>query len=142
MNPKVEELLKTDDTVLSLIGNYLKTVAENDPVLEKKIADSNKSISQCFDYIRRRAQKQAVGNCACIEDREVFGWAVHYYDEGGSPADTQERKTNSKPRTELAAKTDVKKAVEEIKKEAEKPKSRPLMGNKKDDEMFYNLFDI
>ena len=34
---------------------------------------------QCFDYIVSEAKKR--GNAVCMSDDEVFGLAVHYYDE-------------------------------------------------------------
>lgn len=64
-----------------IIQDYLKKVAEQDPVFAEKLADPNKSIDKCFEYIRSQARRQAVSGCAMIEDKVVFGWATHYYCE-------------------------------------------------------------
>ena len=34
-----------------------------------------------WEYIKSEARKQAKNGCACIEDNQVYEWAVHYYDE-------------------------------------------------------------
>ena len=38
-------------------------------------------IEECVKYISQQARKRAENNVAMIEDAEVYGWAVHYYDE-------------------------------------------------------------
>lgn len=63
------------------IKTYLEQKAEQDPLFAPTYAKENKSIKECCEYIRQQAKKQAVGRCAVISDEEVYGWAVHYYDE-------------------------------------------------------------
>lgn len=52
--------------------------AEKDPEFAKKYANPKKSIEECCSYIASEAYRQKI-NMAAPE--EVFGWAVHYYDE-------------------------------------------------------------
>ena len=40
-----------------------------------------KSLKQMVEYIKSEAKKQAVNGMAMIEDEEVYGWAIHYFDE-------------------------------------------------------------
>lgn len=47
----------------------------------KKIEDGNKTMKQCMAYIKSEAKKQASGGVAVIEDKEVFGWAMHFFEE-------------------------------------------------------------
>lgn len=49
--------------------------------LTEKINSGKKTMEGCFDYIKNEAKKQAVKGCACIEDQEVYGWAMHYFEE-------------------------------------------------------------
>lgn len=64
-------------TKIDVIYRYLMTV----PGIDAKMRNPNKNITDMFKYIENQARKQAVNGCAMIEDQEVFGWAVHYYDE-------------------------------------------------------------
>lgn len=81
MEKFLQELENTQDIQLLTIGNYLKEQAEQDETFKAKLDNEEKSLNQCFDYIKGEAQKQATNNCAMVDDEVVFGWAVHYYDE-------------------------------------------------------------
>lgn len=61
------------------IKAYLDNRAANDQQFAVAYAKINKSIDQCFDYIMGEASKR--GRAVCMTDDEVFGLAVHYYDE-------------------------------------------------------------
>lgn len=61
------------------IKAYLDNRAANDPQFALAYAKKNKSIDRCFDYIMGEASKR--GRAVCMTDEEVFGLAVHYYDE-------------------------------------------------------------
>lgn len=62
------------------IKEYLDKMAENDELFAKTYAKENKSLDECFKFILSEAQKKG-GNAVCMTDEEVFGLAVHYYDE-------------------------------------------------------------
>lgn len=62
------------------IKEYLEKKAENDELFAKTYAKENKSLDECFKFIMSEAQKKG-GNAVCMTDEEVFGLAVHYYDE-------------------------------------------------------------
>ena len=62
-----------------IIVAYLEDRAKNDELFAKAYAKENKSIDECIDFIFSEAHK--MGNAVCVSDAEVFGWAVHYYDE-------------------------------------------------------------
>lgn len=62
---------------LKIICEYL--MSRNDMV--SKLDNPKKSIDGMWNYIVSEAKKKAVKNCAIISDEEVFGLAVHYYDE-------------------------------------------------------------
>lgn len=72
-----DECKNVNDKNLKLICDYL--LGRED--MQEKLNNPNKSIDKMFSYIRNQAKKKAVNGCAVIKDTEVFGWAVHYYDE-------------------------------------------------------------
>ena len=62
------------------IKEYLDKMAENDELFAKTYAKENKNLDECLNFIMSEAQKKG-GNAVCMTDEEVFGLAVHYYDE-------------------------------------------------------------
>ena len=84
-------------------------------------------LDECIDYIKSEARKKAQNGVAVIEDKEVFGWAVHYYDEDGN---VKIDKTNAITK------------VEKVETKVEKPK--PVVKVKKvdKDEGQMSLFDL
>ena len=62
-----------------LIKAYIENNASEE--LVNKINNGSKTLSGCWNYITAEARKKAVGNCACIKDKVVYGWAVHYFEE-------------------------------------------------------------
>lgn len=72
-----EELKKETNPAIINIANYLLSREDIKTNLEKE----NKSLHEMFQYIMGEAKKKAVNNCACLSDEDVYGLAVHYYDE-------------------------------------------------------------
>lgn len=62
-----------------LIKNYLDQRAQTDELFAVSYAKPNKNIDECFRYIIGEASRR--GKQVCMSDEEVFGLAVHYYDE-------------------------------------------------------------
>lgn len=62
-----------------VIKSHLDARAASDPLFAASYAKPKKNIDDCFRYILSEAQKR--GNAVCMSDEEVFGLAVHYYDE-------------------------------------------------------------
>lgn len=63
------------------IKKYLDERAKNDEQFAVSYAKENKSIKECCRYIIGEASLSRNGNVAVMSDDEVFGLAVHYYDE-------------------------------------------------------------
>lgn len=92
------------NTFEKIIKDYIEEACKNDEVLAGKYEKSGKDIEGCCKYIKAEAKKKAQGGCAVIEDAEVFGWAVHYFDEGlKAPANT--------PKAEVKVGTTVQKPL-------------------------------
>lgn len=61
------------------IQKYLQERAVEDPLFAPKFTNPNKSFDECCRYIMGEARKR--GTSVVMSDAEVFGMAVHYYDE-------------------------------------------------------------
>lgn len=72
-------MAKEEEGIKPIILAYLEDRAKNDELFAVAYAKENKSIDECIDFIFSEAHK--MGNAVCVSDAEVFGWAVHYYDE-------------------------------------------------------------
>lgn len=67
------------------IKAYLDDLAKKDKLFAKTYAKKNKTIEKCCAYIISEAKKRQfssnMGSMAAIPDDEVYGMAIHYYDE-------------------------------------------------------------
>lgn len=89
MNP-VKEALKS----------YLDDRAKTDEQFAQSYAKPNKNLDQCFEYIIGEVRKK--GTAVYMTDAEVFGLAVHYYDEDEIKIEkVQEQVRTSRPSVEL-----------------------------------------
>ena len=66
-------------TFTEAIKGYLDERARTDELFAKSYAKENKNLDECCAYIMGEAKKR--GNAVAMTDNEVFGMAVHYYDE-------------------------------------------------------------
>lgn len=72
----------------------LKYLEENaSDTLTEKINGGNKTMAGCWTYIVSRARSLAKNSCACVEDAEVYGWAVHYFEEDDLSKEKSTQKT-------------------------------------------------
>ncbi len=60
------------------IKAYLEERAENDALFAVKFANPSKSVEDCVTYIINQVQKSG---CNGFEDAEIYGMAIHYYEE-------------------------------------------------------------
>ena len=63
------------------IKSYLDQRAATDTAFAEKYKSENKSIEECCRYILIEMQKRAANGMIGCADSEVYGIAVHYYDE-------------------------------------------------------------
>lgn len=71
--------MKTNDLFKQTIHAYLDKRASSDELFAKSFNKPGKSVDECCDYILGEAKKR--GNAVAMTDDEVYGMAVHYYDE-------------------------------------------------------------
>lgn len=104
------------------INNGVKIVKDSKTLINKK--DLNGFMRYANDEARKLAEKGS--NCACIEDKVVFGWAIHYFEE-----DSLEGNLYNEDGTEY--KVEIKKTTPNI-----ESKSEP----KKPEKQQTTLFDL
>ncbi len=104
-------------------SNYEKMVADalvkrckESKALCEDVLKADKTLANCFEYIKSKARKEAKNGCAAIEDSVVYEWAEDYYHAQNLDID------KPKPKTE-APKYDVKKAISQA--QASVAKSAP-----------------
>lgn len=70
---------KVSDSFKKTVKSYLDAIAEVDDQFAQFYENSEgKSIEDCCEYILSEAKRQG---CSGYDDKEVYGWAVHYYEE-------------------------------------------------------------
>lgn len=80
---KEQEIIKqylqenASEMLANKINNGVKIVKDNKTLINKK--DLNGFMNYASSEARKLAEKGS--NCACIEDKVVFGWAIHYFEE-------------------------------------------------------------
>lgn len=62
----------------NVIQTYLENRATQDSLFAITLAKENKNIEECCIYILENVKES---NCNGFADEEIFGMAVHYYDE-------------------------------------------------------------
>ena len=102
------------------IRTYLDKMAESDALFAVKYANPSKSLSECITYIICQVQKSG---CNGFEDDEIFGMAVHYWEESEIEV--------GKP---INCKVVVNRAVELTEEEKEKAR-QDAMNRLRDEEM-------
>lgn len=124
-------------TFKEAIKSYLDERAGTDELFAKSYAKENKNLDECCSYIMGEARKR--GNAVAMSDTEVFGLAVHYYDED----DIKVNKLPAAARAVASASSQSVKLTEEDKKRAREEavkrlteeqyvllKKKPLRGKK------------
>ena len=94
------------------IKSYLDRRAGQDELFAKTYAKEGKTLEECCNYIIGEARKR--GNSVAMTDDEVFGLAVHYYDED----DIKINRVSMSRKTEDVKVTLSAEEMEEARKEA------------------------
>ena len=81
---------KENQSFKQVIQSYLEQRAKRDSLFATSFAKQNKNIDECCNYIIGEAKKRG-GNAVFMSDDEVFGLAVHYYDEDDIKVSKQTR---------------------------------------------------
>lgn len=87
MELKLTADTESEERVLDYLrGNVSESLAE-------RINAGSKTLADCWKFITDEARKRAKNGCACIEDTEVYGWAIHFFEEDGITVKVPEKKS-------------------------------------------------
>lgn len=103
------------------IKAYLDKRAKEDEMFAKSYAKEGKSISKCCNYILQEVEKSGRSGFA---DEEIYGMAVHYYDEDKIKAEAMPsnvRVVVNHKIEEEEKQTTVREEVKPVKMEQKKP---------------------
>ncbi|WP_291587250.1 PcfK-like family protein [Bacteroides sp.] len=105
-------------TFKEAIKVYLDDRAKTDKLFAVSYAKTNKNLDDCCNYILGEAKKR--GNAVAMTDEEVYGMAVHYYDED----DIKINKLPANARTSVSV--PASKAVELTEEDKEKARQEAI----------------
>lgn len=117
--------MKTSNAFKETIKAYLDKRASEDELFAVTYKKENKNLDECCNYVMKCAKD---GACAGYSDDEVFGWAVHYYDEddiknikpvSGKVIINKSVELTEEEKAEAKAEA-MREAIEEAKEEAKK----------------------
>lgn len=83
--------MKGTDAFKTAIQEYLMFRANTEPTFAQTYQKPNKNIDDCVSYIINEVKKSGKNGFA---DDEIFGMAVHYYDEDSIVVDKKEHSGN------------------------------------------------
>ena len=85
-----QKSMKGTQAFQDTIRTYLDNMAKSDALFAIKYANPSKSMDDCVTYILNQVQKSG---CNGFEDDEIFGMAVHFWEENeievGKPINCQ-----------------------------------------------------
>ena len=70
--------MKSTEAFKTTINNHLVSLAQKDELFATTLKKEGKNIDDCVTYILNEVKKSG---CNGFADEEIFGMAVHYYDE-------------------------------------------------------------
>lgn len=70
--------MKGSESFKKVIEQHLNDAAQQNSLFAEKLKNPDKNIDECISYIMGEVQKSGMNG---FEDSEVYGMAMHYYDE-------------------------------------------------------------
>lgn len=136
--------MKSTENFKKAIESHLKEFAQNDEVFAKAFSNSKKNIDECITYIFNQVIKLG---CNGFNDDEIYGMAIHYYDEEnidiGSPVNCKVVVNHTVELTEEEKEEAKQKAIENLIKEEKEKKLKTKIKKEKigEEEKQISLFD-
>ena len=126
---KEQELIKqyleenVSNVLAEKINNGVKTEKDGLTLINKKSLDG--FMKYATDEAKKLAEKGA--KAACVEDKVVYGWAIHYFEEDGIEGNLYtEDGSEYKPAPKYTPKTTVAAKIETVKPKPVKPAQQSL----------------
>lgn len=138
------EIQSQSDNMCKIIGNYLLEKMKSDNVLKSCYFDRKITLTSIYDYVIKCAKQKLENKSGAVEDKEVFGWVLHYVqDEKVEISKDNELTLDIKTKEEIEqkAKEDYYKQVQLKIKEQEKNKAKKTE-KKMEDLGYINLFEV
>lgn len=114
--------MKSTDAFKETIRQYLESRAASDELFAVTLAKEGKNIDDCCTYILNQVKKSGANGFA---DSEIFGMAVHYYDEDkievGKPINAKVIVNHSVPADKPIKQEPKPAAAPKVKPEPKKP---------------------
>lgn len=114
----------TKNQALIKVIDYLETRKD----MYERYLNEEKTPEQMWQYITKKAKEQSINNCAVIDDRVVYVWAISYF-----LATNESLNLNT---------TDTSKSKEEPNKETKKTKAKKAEEQPVEQETPNNVIDI
>jgi hypothetical protein len=119
--------MKTTDVFKETIKGYLDNRAAEDPLFAEKYKNEKKNVDNCCTYILNEVKKSNRNGYA---DAEIFGMAMHYYDEENiNPGNPEKNVRVVVNRTIEAEKKEKKEARKAAKKLPAKNETNIIQGS-------------
>lgn len=118
----------TKNQALIKVIDYLETRKD----MYERYLNEEKTPEQMWQYITKKAKEQSINNCAVINDRVVYVWAISYFlatNEALSLTTTDTSKSKEEPK-------------KESKKETKKTKTKKFEEQPVEQETPNNVIDI
>lgn len=118
---KQEEIIKeylennVNEVLADKINNGVKIIKDNKTLINKKTLAG--FMKYAYEEARNLAEKGT--NCACVEDKTVFGWAIHYFEE-----DSIEENLYNEDGTEYKVEIKTTTPKVEVKQQPKKPEKQ------------------
>lgn len=109
--------MKGTDNFKKVISDHLNKMAADDPRFAEKMKDPKKNLDDCITYILNRVKESG---CNGFTDAEIFGMAIHYYDE-------TDVKPGEKLKCDVVVNHKVELTPDEIEEEKRKAREKIIM---------------
>ena len=86
---KTEIEFRKEDPNVKCIGEFLLKQFETDEPLKNAYKERKVTLDAIYTFIRDQASKKQINRCAMVSSEEVFGWAIHFIQDGSIPNELQ-----------------------------------------------------
>ena len=108
--------MKSTESFKNVIQTHLDNLAMSDEQFAQKLKNKKKSIDECVTYILNQVK---ASGCNGFADEEIFGMAIHYYDE-------ENIKVGGKVKANVVVNHKVELSPEEINKAKQEAKNQVI----------------
>lgn len=86
---KTEIEFRKEDPNVKCIGEFLLKQFENDEPLKNAYKERKVTLDAIYTFIINQASKKQINRCAMVNSEVVFGWAIHFIQDGEIPNELQ-----------------------------------------------------